>query len=50
MPPAKPGALLGASEIKAVSSTSSGHGEAFAFAPVDQVDLIDEARAVRQVA
>jgi hypothetical protein len=37
----EPGALLGASEIKAVTSTSSGHWEAFAFAP--QLDLIEGA-------
>jgi RadC-like JAB domain len=35
----EPGASLGASEIKAVISTSSGHWEEFTFAPVDQVDL-----------
>jgi hypothetical protein len=35
----EPGALLGSSEIKAVTSTSSGHWEEFTFAPVEQVDL-----------
>jgi hypothetical protein len=35
----EPGALLGASEIKAVTSTGSGHWEAFAFAT--QLDLIE---------
>jgi hypothetical protein len=37
----EPGALLGASEIKAVTSTPSGHWETFAFAPTEQVDLIE---------
>jgi hypothetical protein len=36
----EPGVLLGASEIKA-ASTSNGHWEAFAFAPAEQVDLIE---------
>jgi hypothetical protein len=35
----EPGALLAASEIKAVTSTSSRHWEAFAFAPAEQVEL-----------
>ena len=37
----EPGALLGASEIKAVTSTSSGHWETFGFAPAEQVDLTE---------
>jgi hypothetical protein len=37
----EPGALLGASEIKAVTSTSSGHWEGFAFASREQLDLIE---------
>jgi hypothetical protein len=37
----EPGALLAVSEIKAVTSTSSGHWEAFAFAPAEQVDLAE---------
>ena len=37
----EPGALLGASETRAVTSTSSGHWEAFGFAPAEQVDLIE---------
>jgi hypothetical protein len=37
----EPGALLAVSEIKAVTSTSSGHWEAFAFAPTEQVELVE---------
>jgi hypothetical protein len=37
----EPGALLCASEIKAVTSTSSGHWGTFAFAPTEQVELVE---------
>jgi hypothetical protein len=37
----EPGALLGASEIRAVTSTTSGQWETFAFAPAEQVDLLE---------
>ena len=37
----EPDALLGASEIRAVTSTTSGHWETFAFAPAEQVDLAE---------